>query len=271
MSFEQAKVRTTNGEPTRWSGKKWAYAILAMFAFQIGAILLLGERQEPRAQPVISNQWAVISVPDDRILITDYSLWSDPAAFALPNEHGFSRDGWLAFTRPEFRLTDWTEPPQWLKLDKDELGGSLHQFILSNTMPPLLIADKPLPRLSRDDLSVGNAPVPTASELHVEGDLASWTFINLPVLPSWPNTELLTNTVIHTLIDAGGHNIATVLLAGSGSAEADQFALRTAKAARFRLQASRTRGTAPRKIGGRSYTSPKAPISGKLIFKWHTI
>jgi hypothetical protein len=234
-----------------------------MFAFQIGAILLLSERRPLPVSPA-TFRTAVLLAADPWSIeqLTQLLTLSDPAAFALPGPHGFSREGWLAFSRPEFRLTDWTEPPQWLKPEASELGAGLHQFILSNTMPPLLIADKPLPRVSRDELSAGAVPTPTTSELQVEGELAAWALINRVELPSWPSAELLTNTVIQTLIDAACHNVATVVLAGSGSVDADKFGLQTTKAARFRP---------PRQFGGTSYTSPKGTTAGKLIFKWHTV
>jgi hypothetical protein len=61
--------------------------------------------------------------------------------------------GWPSGT-PAFKPTDWTEPPQWLPLQTGDLGNSLNDFLLSNTIPPLLIANMPLP----------SSPVPAITE-----------------------------------------------------------------------------------------------------------
>jgi hypothetical protein len=249
-------------EQDRWPRKKWIYAIGAIFAFQIIAILLLSERARPAARPPVFR--TAIHLATDRWSEEQLSrlpLLSDPAAFALPNWRSFSRAGWLAFTPPEFQLTDWSEPPQWLTVDTNELGNTLHRFILSNTMPPLLIADHPLPRLRRDNVFVGNPPIASRSEFEVEGELASWILVDRFELPSWPHTELLTNTVVQSLVDQNGRSIATVILAGSGLAEADAFALRAVKVARF---------SPPGRPGSRQNPSSRV-ASGKVIFKWHTV
>jgi len=251
-------------QQARWSRKKWIYAILVLFAFQIVAILLLSypDRSGLAAPPpVFRTAIHLAADPWSSEQLSRLPLLSDPTAFALPNWQSFSRAGWLAFTLPEFQLTDWSEPPQWLTLDTNELGNSLHKFILSNTMPPLLIADHPLPRLRRDNVFVGNAPMASRSEFEVEGELANWILLDRFELPSWPHTELLTNTVVQSLVDHNGQSIATVILAGSGLAEADAFALRAVKVARFRP---------PGRPGSRQ--SPSARVaSGKVIFKWHTV
>ena len=246
----------------RWPRKKWIYTIVALFAFQIIAILLLSERARPAAPPpVFRTAIHLAADPWSSEQLSRLPLLSDPAAFVLPNWQSFSRAGWLAFVRPEFQLTDWSEPPQWLTLDTNELGNSLHKFILSNTMPPLLIADHPLPRLRRDNVFVGNAPMASRSEFEIEGELANWILLDRFELPSWPHTELLTNTVVQSLVDHNGQSIATVILAGSGLAEADAFALRAVKVARFRP---------PGRPGSRQGPSSRV-ASGKVIFKWHTV
>jgi hypothetical protein len=181
----------------------------------------------------------------------------DPAAFALPNWNGFSRAGWLAFERPEFKPADWTEPPQWLPLDTADLGNSLHHFILSNTIAPLLIANAPLPASVRQDELVPNPPLRDESDLVLEGELALWTTAVPLELPSWRHRDLLTNTVVRSVVDRSGRTMAVTLLAGSGSAEADAFAMRTARNMRLRP----LRGPKP----GADITS------GTLVFRWHTL
>jgi len=239
--------------PVRWRGKKWLYAIGLVFAAQVVLVLVLGEQKGVLVPP--KNVRTALQLGDARTVqqIELQPMFSDPAAFALPNWKGFSHEGWLSFTRPEFRVSEWTEPPQWLGMDTQALATSLHEFIRSNTMAPLLIADKPLPGVTRPNISAISAP--TQSELRIEGELGRWSLVDGVELPSWPNSELLTNTVVHTLVNSRGYTIAAAVLVGSGMAEADQFAVRIVKAARFRPPAPGT----------------TAPTSGNLIFKWHTV
>jgi hypothetical protein len=243
-------------EAVRWNGRKWVYAVALVFVIQAGLILFFGERRQPTAHAgTFGTAVRLIGDASGWQQIESMPTFSDSAAFALANWKGFSRDAWLLFTRPEFRVSDWTEAPQWLAPETQTMGMSLHTFILSNTMPSLLIADKPLPRPIRPD--VLTVSVPTQSELRIEGPLADWTPVTRLELPSWPHTELLTNTVVHLLVSANGFTAATVLLASSGLLEADQFALRAVKTARFRPP-GRARAAA-------------AATSGNLVFKWHTV
>jgi hypothetical protein len=243
-------------EAVRWNARKWVYAVTLVFVIQAGLILFFGERHQPAARArTFGTAVRLIGDASAWQQIESMPTFSDSAAFALANWKGFSRDAWLLFTRPEFMVSDWTEAPQWLTQDTQTLGMSLHTFILSNTMPSLLIADKPLPRPIRPDVLAVSAP--TQSELRIEGPLATWTAVTRIELPSWPHTELLTNTVVHALVTANGFTAATVLLASSGLPEADQFALRTVKTARFRPP-------------GRARAAATA-TTGDLVFKWHTV
>jgi hypothetical protein len=102
--------------------------------------------------------------------------------------------------------------------------------------------------------------VRTASELRVEGELARRPLITRPALRSWTNSDLLSNTVVRLLVDAHGYPQTATLLSGSGSVEADQFALRTAAQARFApLPRLAVRPSASRLEWG------------NLIFEWHTL
>jgi hypothetical protein len=67
---------------------------------------------------------------------------------------------------------------------------------------------------------------------------------------------LLTNTVVRTVVNRSGQAVATVLIAGSGLVDADQYAIREAKGARFSPGAT-----------GRAQAEYS---SGNLVFRWHT-
>lgn len=247
-------MTTVAAEHPRWSRRKWGYTILALLAVQALLIVVLGQRRTVPPTPVTFGL-AVDMAREAQLVATAPEL--DPAAFALPNWHGFSRDGWLAFDRPEFKPIEWSEPPQWLALETGDLGDSLHAFILSNTIPPLLIADKAMPALSGQEMPPAIAPLRAESDLVLEGELAGWTPAQAMDLPSWRHTDLLTNTVVHTVVDRSGRAVTAILLAGSGHPEADAFALQKARTARFR--------SADRPRPASEY------VSGALVFRWHTL
>jgi hypothetical protein len=99
-------------------------------------------------------------------------------------------------------------------------------------------------------------PLQNVSELVIEGELAGWTVITPISLPSWRHADLLTNTVVRTVVTRSGQAVATVLIAGSGLVDADQYAVRQVREARFSPGAT-GRGLA-------EYSS------GNLVFRWHT-
>jgi TonB family protein len=241
-------------ERSGWSRQKWVYVIAAVLVGQAVVVALVDRREPGPSAPAVFN--LAIRIAPEATSLGEFAP-GDPAAFALPSWHGFSRAGWLAFDRPEFKPADWTEPPEWLRLDEDDLGNSLHDFILSNTIPPMLIANKPLPALSRQESLVSSVPLRGNSDILIEGELAGWNIADPKTLPSWRNTELLTNSVVHAIVDQGGRIVAATLVAGSGSAEADAAAVRTTQTARFRPRTGRKREA--------EFTS------GTLVFRWHTL
>jgi hypothetical protein len=241
-------------EPTGWSGRKWVYAVVVVLALQVTFLAILGERKIP-TDPVPQFRTTIHFADGLPTHASALEEVGDPAAFALPTWNGFSREGWLAFDRPQFKLTDWTEPPQWLAIEVDDLGSSLHQFMQSNTIPPLLIASKPLRQSPQREFPVPNVAASDRSDFLLEGELANWTLT--AELPSWAHPDLLTNTVLRVVIDQHGQTLATTLLGQSGQSQADDFAVRMIRAARFQP-----------KIGKK----PKQPFaSGNVIFRWHTV
>lgn len=239
----------------KWSRRKWGYAIVAALIGQALLVMIFGQRRSASPSPVtFAMNIRVAPAAESPSQITR-SL-PDPAAFALPNWNGFSRRGWLAFEHPEFKPTDWTEAPQWLRLQTAELGNSLNDFIVSNTIPPLLIANMPPPSSPVPQSPRVAVPLETASELVIEGELAGWTIATPIALPSWRHTDLLTNTVVHAVVNRAGQTVATALIASSGLTEADDDAVRAARGARF--------------VPGPGRRAQADYFSGNLIFRWHT-
>jgi hypothetical protein len=91
------------------------------------------------------------------------------------------------------------------------------------------------------------------SEVRVEGDLARRPPPTWPGLPSWPASDLLTNTVLQVSVDDDGYATVVTLLGASGSLEADDWARRAALGLRF----GRAKG--------------ESTATGRLVFLWLTV
>jgi TonB family protein len=130
----------------------------------------------------------------------------------------------------------------------------LATYVTTNALPPIRIGDKSMPELA------GLQPRPSAelefpkSELRVAGALARRKLVAAPELPSWPYTEVLTNSVVQLFVDGDGTPISAALVSGSGLKAADNYALAAAKRLRFR----------PSRTG-------EAVTSGTANFLWQTL
>jgi hypothetical protein len=239
-------------------------AITLAVVVQAGLILWLSERRRPALPP--ANFPATIHLAVDEWSaqrVGELPALTDPTVFALPSHHGFSGRAWLRFTPPQYQLTDWSEPNRWLELDAARLGETFSRFVAANRFPPLRTADKPAPKLALDELTLPNLPMRTNSGFRIQGDLALRQLLAPPALVPWPHTEILNNTEVHLVVNGDGFAVSTVLLAESGSREADQRALELARATRF----APVRGPAGEKLPNAATLLTR----GKLVFLWHTL
>jgi hypothetical protein len=201
------------------------------------------------------------------VLATDLSsewlAWHDPTLFAWANRYGFSGAAWLKIPQVNFQVKDWIEPPRWLPLPVADLGNTLHRFVKTNLAPPVQVADKLESRFTPLELPSPTTSMATRSSLRVTGELAGRRLLSEIDLPSWPHTDLLASSVVQVAVDADGRVFSPALCSGSGSKEADQYALALAKTARF---------NSLRESGPDQLTRRVAALSwGQLIFEWHTV
>ena len=101
------------------------------------------------------------------------------------------------------------------------------------------------------------ATTPHESRLRVNDGLTGRRVLNAPTtLPAWPATEPLTNTLVRVLVDSRGRIFSpTLQRPGSGSKDADQFALKIAYETKFADERS----------------SGDTLAVGLLIFEWQTL
>jgi hypothetical protein len=192
--------------------------------------------------------------------LEDLLAIQDPTLFILPHRDNFSGDVWLKMEPRTFSPTNWTEPTRPLELSREQLGAAFAVFMETNRPPRFQ------PRIESGlDTDAGPAPLPpisVPSRMFAEGDLAKLRLLMPPQLPPETNADILTNTVVQMVVDAQGYPFSWVILAGSGSGDADLLALTNyARRVRFSPAEAEALRTVP----------TNKMISGKLIFEWRTV
>lgn len=242
-------------EACAWSPRRWLCLCGTLLALHVGAIWYFsapapaskkdagfGPRMLWAADPAAAH--AINSLP----------LLEQSVLFALPGNEGFSGSAWLAYRPQQGNWNDWVDAPEWLRISADRLGDGYRATAVTNTFAPLLIADKPMPRLLGFETLRVNDPPPARSALQILGTLAQRVVVNEVDLPAWPYTDLLTNTVVQVLVDGAGEVVTACILDSCGLKAADDHAMQQARAARFAVAPPAERLT-----------------SGRLVFQWHTL
>jgi hypothetical protein len=241
----------------RWPARRWWVALALVFGAQVGLIFWLGERKFPT--PRTAAAATVLSLPERSS--PELLGLNDPTLFALPQRLGFSGVAWLKPPPVPFQPDQWTEPPRYLALSVQQLGGgSSGTNLVPQSFVPRLPA-RPEPELISPitgSLNFGS----DHSTFYIEGKLAQRRLLSALALPSWPAPDILTNTVVQLLVDARGLPVSASLLTRSGSKNADQFALDQATAARFNSVVQ---------TGPQRRTNALDGLSlGEIVFEWHT-
>ena len=249
-------------EPVRWTRRRWLLAIAIAFVIQTTIVLAFGRRSKPSApNPRFSTGIQLVLGEPRTNLIWKLPGMDDPLVLALPTLKGFSRQAWLEFDPLGYQPAEASETPPWFEITEKALGSSFAGYMTSNRILPALIAEKPFPPLVRYEPRFLAEPVRTESVLQLEGALAQRSLASHVPLRSWVHSEMLSNTVVQVAVDAEGITFSPVLLAESGSAQVDSFALKVASATRFL--------PLPRESRKRSEGS--SLVWGRVIFRWHTI
>jgi hypothetical protein len=237
-------------EDSGWSKSKLALLIMLAFVVHIGLIYALGSRKPIAARPV-KNAPALLLTQT----LNERHRLDDPTLFALPHPRGYAAETWLRLPQIAIQPYRWTEPPRLLALPVERLGERFVAFAISNAAPRLQL--QPLASVQYADVEIPKTSAPAhPSRLRVNEGLAARKILNAPAeLPAWSAIEPLTNTLVRVMVDERGNVFSPMLLRpGSGSKEADQFALRFARETRFAAEAA----------GG-------ALDRGLLIFEWQTV
>jgi len=217
---------------------------------QLGSILWLEQPEVVRSRPAVGAPAFRLAKTSDPLLDL-----SDPTLLVLPNQHGFSGPAWLRFAPPPAHSFEWSEPVQYLESPLQELGQSFYHFMQTNQFE----SEQTLPGQEAElpGAECVSLARRTQSDWRLEGALATRRLLTSMSLPSWAAIDLLTNTLVKIVIDGSGKPISAALLPpGSGSPDADRFALDLARTARFE----------PAKGGTADELS-----WGTMVFEWNTV
>jgi hypothetical protein len=228
-----------------------------VFGVQLGLIYWLGKPQ-PLPPPLPARP---ADFPPSLSLsgpaAADVLALSDPTLFALPHRENFSGPAWLNIREQEPPVIQESTP--WLALDQEQLGDELQNYMATNRPTDASLFDKSDLRL-KQPLVPNTQPFSTPSTLRLRGDLTRRRLLNPPSLPAWPSADILTNTVVDVLVAADGIPIRPTLHVPAGFPEADRYALREVRKARFEPLLA---------------TNPANPLEGlvwgQFVFEWQTL
>jgi hypothetical protein len=245
------------GYPKQWTLRRWIHAIVVTLAIQVAIIIVVGRRTVPaNSRPTFPTKVRLVADPASESL-RDLMTVTDPAHFALPSLHGFSGAAWLRYPLLQHTPVERTEVPHWLELNPDRLAYQFVDFVSTNKLPAVLMVDVPLPSAARYEANYPPETVAPMSQIRLEGGLVRRTLLHRSELPSWPHTEILSNTTVRAIVDAAGWVFSATLVARSGLPAADEYATRLVENARFApLPSTRDQSD--------EFTW------GTFVFSWHT-
>jgi TonB family protein len=251
-------MNSTSVESRRSSRRCWWGLVALIFGVQLGLVFWLGDTVSIHPRPAApAFTFKLAGNASGELLALN-----DPTLFALPHQSGAGGAAAQRAPRPESHSFQWPEPTNSLRVAVGQLGAVFNQFIETNEfnalqLPANLRPALTLPSLPPREVFTGQ------STLFLEWDQAQRRLVTSPQLRSWTNLDILTNSVVRMAVDSEGRPVSSTLLASSGSAAADQYALEQAKAARF--EPLRRNPATPA-------VKPAADLSlVRMVFRWHTV
>jgi hypothetical protein len=237
--------------------------VIVVLGTQMGIIFWLGDAKPLPPHPHLEVPSLQLTGPG----AADLLALTDPTLLALPHQQGFSGPAWLTVEPQQLPRQEWRDNIRaWLLMPPvEQLGGSFRRFMATNTFATEQLPSQPLPRLVLPEASeVENFA--DHSTFRLTGGLASRRLLIPLELPSWTNSDLLTNSIVQLAVAADGRPISFTLLnnpPGCGDKNADQRAVEIARTLRFEPLGG---------SGSRTEHNPLAEISwGEFVLEWHTI
>jgi hypothetical protein len=242
-----------------WPRRHWWLLLALVFAGQLSLIFTLSDRTPLKVRPPAPAPVLQFAGNASAELL---ALW-DPTLFALPHPQGFSAAAWIVSPPQETRAAPPPEPADFLSLPFRQLGADFNRFVATNRFDPPPPRPEPPPDLSLPNL-FSQPLLPAPSAVRIEGALAQRRLLKPIVVPAWPHTDILDNSVVQIEVSADGRTISVAPIPpGSGSPTADQEALKLAREARFES----VKGSGPAQAANQA-----DPLTfGVMVFEWQTV
>jgi TonB family protein len=242
-----------------WPVRRWIAGILLILAAQFALLFWISEHKVWGSRPAVERTLVQV-VPLDELDATTRELFDlqDPTIRALVSHRGFSGRAWMTMPRFNYQLPIRPSPPRWLEPPLEEWTGDFDEFVQTNLVFETFLSEKLQPLFAHVRL-----PIPLVSNstvLRIEWDLASRGLLDGQALPAAPE-PILSNSIVRVLVRPQGTTLSATLLSSSGSAAADQEALRFSRSARF-------------KPVDDPDSAPETPLRldpGVLIFQWSSV
>lgn len=217
-------------EENPWSTRRWLAVMGLFFLSQVFLIWWLGESRPPQARTPEAQPGIVqpVEIPSAILEL------ADPTLFYRPTWHGFSGAAWLAIGAHEYQSPEWTDPPRFLALEENQLGGTLRELVVASQPKPFQLSEKIEPSITPVPMLGPETALPAESYFELQGTLAFRAPDRWPPLPSRPSADLLRDTLLRVGLDADGWVCSAIVIQpGSGDADADRLALETIRTVRF--------------------------------------
>jgi TonB family protein len=251
-------MTSTLVESEPWSRRRRWGLVALIFGVQIGLIFWLGDHKPIRPRPAAPAFTFKLAGKTSAEMLA----LNDPTLFALPQRQTPAGLASQRTLRPGAPTFQWPEPTNSLLLAVGQLGAVFSRFIETNASDSLHLPATLKPTLTLPSLPT-LAVSAEQSTLLLEGDLAQRRLVTPLPLRSWPNPDILTNSVVRLAVDSEGRPVSPTLLSSSGSTAADQYALELARAARFEPV---------RRNPADPALKPAADLSlVRMTFRWHTL
>lgn len=228
-----------------WSWKKTISLIVLAFVAHLALVFIFGAKKMPAARTVTNVPQFQFAANDPELIALD-----DPTLFALPHVEDFFPAVWRRMPDITVPSARPTETPPFLLPQAGALGAAFNEFMQTNRFAAVQLSFKPEP-VQSSPFVPAISMLPDHSTWRLAGDLAHRQLLQPINVPTLTTNDVIAPNRVQLLVDTAGRVVSDVLLDSSGSADADQQALKIARAARF-APADRL-------------------MFGELIFTWHTV
>ncbi len=218
-----------------WSRRTWSTWLAGVLVFQVAFVMLLSARRDPvrkasQERAIGIQSW--VGTPLESVVLEALGV-GDPSLFAVAHRHGFSA-GTARLPAPEVPVMESIlEPPYWLSYPQARLtngvakgSGEILGWVEGGTV------ERAAPDFS--GLRSVVESLDRQTRVWFEGELAGRSLREKVNVAPLLHSEVPQASVVQLGVDSAGLPQSVRLLSSSGVVGADQEAVRSARAFRFK-------------------------------------